>query len=147
MLSSQDIQQLLPQAYPFVMLDRVIEIEYGKRLIAIKNLTANDWPFSDNQYPVEHFPEPMLIEAAAQAALVLYKVSMEEKDSAGAMRFFLGKVKAEFLRPVNCGDQVTITARATKVIQSGGYSDVDISVEGQSVASVEFVLGVGRTRS
>lgn len=147
MLSSQDIQQLLPQAYPFVMLDRVIEIEHGKHLIAIKNLTANDWPFSDNQSPVEHFPEPMLIEAAAQAALVLYRVSMEEKPSTGAPRFFLGKVKAEFLRPVHCGDQVTITARATKVIQSGGYSDVDLTVEGEPVASIGFVLGVERNRN
>lgn len=139
MLSSQQVQDLLPQAYPFVMIDRVVELQEGKSLTAIKNLTAGDWPFCDEQYPVKYFPETLLIEAAAQAALLLYRASMGNEGE--GRKFFLGKVKAEFLRPVNCGEQLRIVARATKVLSSGGYSDVEMSVGEDPVGNVGFVLG------
>ena len=69
-LTHQELRKILPQAHPFMMIDRVVDIKKGKSLTAIKNITANEWPFLSN---LNHFPETLLIEAATQAALVLYK--------------------------------------------------------------------------
>ncbi len=73
MLDYNDLKRILPQAYPFLMLDRVVEYTEGQSLIAIKNITANEWFFQeaeDDPNETKHFPETLLIEAAAQAALV-----------------------------------------------------------------------------
>ncbi len=73
MLTHNDLKQILPQAYPFLMIDRVEEYIEGKSLIAIKNITADEWFFQNHEDPLnttQHFPETLLIEAAAQAALV-----------------------------------------------------------------------------
>ena len=76
MLDHNDLKKILPQAYPFLMLDRVLEYTEHKHLTAIKNITADEWFFQDtdedsNQTKTKHLPETLLIEAAAQAALVL----------------------------------------------------------------------------
>lgn len=74
MLDHNALKQILPQAHPFLMLDRVLEYTKGQSLIAIKNITANEWFFQeaeDDPNEIQYFPETLLIEAAAQAALVL----------------------------------------------------------------------------
>ena len=75
MLTLDDLKHILPQAYPFLMIDRVEQYIEGKSLTTIKNITANEWFFQNDEdpfHPTKHFPETLLIEAAAQAALVLF---------------------------------------------------------------------------
>lgn len=67
-LNSNQIVQILPQSYPFLMIDRVVDFRKGESLTAIKNITGNEWFFDDQSCRSEVFPETLLIEAAAQAA-------------------------------------------------------------------------------
>ena len=70
-LTQDDLTRILPQAYPFLMIDKVIEIKKGKSLVAVKNITGNEWIFQNQYFQLDHLPEPFVIEAAAQAALLL----------------------------------------------------------------------------
>jgi len=70
MLDYEQLKKILPQAYPFLLIDRVENIQPGQSLTATKNITANEWPFTEGRERVQHYPETLLIEAAAQAALV-----------------------------------------------------------------------------
>ena len=72
MIDHQTIKKILPQAYPFLLIDRVEEFKAGESLVAIKNITANEWPFEQDDRDQVYFPPTLLIEAAAQAALVLW---------------------------------------------------------------------------
>ncbi|MBI3616986.1 MAG: hypothetical protein HY210_02055 [Candidatus Omnitrophica bacterium] len=67
-LNSNQIAQILPQAYPFLMIDRVADFREGESLTAIKNITGNEWVFEGQSCQTGAFPETLLIEAAAQAA-------------------------------------------------------------------------------
>lgn len=70
MINYSQLKMILPQAYPFLLIDHVESYRPGESLVAIKNITANEWPFSQSPKRLEHYPETLLIEAAAQAALV-----------------------------------------------------------------------------
>lgn len=146
-LEYNQLQEILPHAYPFVLLDRVIDFKAGEYLTAIKNITANDCSGGDCSAD-EHgaaFPEVFLIEAAAQAALVLYRASRPEERSDSL--FVLGKAKAEFNEAVTVGDQVALKVSAGRVLSGGGYSDVNVSVGEKPVAEIQVFyacLPVGR---
>ena len=102
MLNYEQLKGILPHAYPFLLIDRVEEYKEGEHLTAIKNITSTEWCFGasglDGPSPggapnSPIFPETLLIEAAAQAALVLYHVS-KVKDGQRP-RYFLGRVNAD----------------------------------------------------
>lgn len=133
MLNSEQLREILPHSYPFLLLDQVENIEPGHSLTAIKNITANEWPFTSGLERSSHYPETLLIEAAAQAALVLYRANAPAGPAKPA---FIGKVKAEFFSQVAVGDQVSLNVRSSRVIGTGGYSDVEISVGEDKKAEV-----------
>ena len=139
MIGTKELTEILPQAYPFLFIDRITEFEKDKKLIAIKNITANEWNTIGHNGSA-HFPETLMIEAASQAALALHQLS---KIKPGEKRplYILGKVTAEFLQSVAIGDQLVIEARA-KMLEAGGYSDVTISVGDLKVAQVEIIYSV-----
>ena len=141
MIGTKELLEILPQAYPFLFIDRITEFEKDKKLVAIKNITANEWNaigHDDSAY----FPETLIIEAASQAALALYQLSKIKPGEKRPM-YILGKVTAEFLQSVAIGDQLVIEARA-KMLEAGGYSDVTISVGDLKVAQVEIIYSVKR---
>ena len=72
-LNSNQIAKILPQSYPFLMIDRVVDFKKGESLTAIKNITGNEWFFDDQSCKTGVFPETLLIEAAAQAAILFYR--------------------------------------------------------------------------
>ena len=72
-LDSNQIARILPQSYPFLMIDRVTAFQKGESLTAIKNITGNEWVFDGQSCPTGVFPETLLIEAAAQAAILFYR--------------------------------------------------------------------------
>ena len=80
MLDNNQLKKILPHAYPFVLLDRVERYIPGQSLVAIKKITANEWQFLESPERLEHYPETLLIEAAAQAALVLYGIGGQTSD-------------------------------------------------------------------
>jgi 3-hydroxyacyl-[acyl-carrier-protein] dehydratase len=105
-LESMDIMSLIPHRYPFLLIDRVIEIERKKRLVAIKNVTINEPYFVGHfpSYPI--MPGVLVVEAMAQAGSVLLLTEIPDRDS--KLVFFTGIERAKFRRPVVPGDQLRI---------------------------------------
>jgi 3-hydroxyacyl-[acyl-carrier-protein] dehydratase len=138
-----DIQQILtklPHRYPFLLVDRVLEIERGQRIRALKNVTINE-PFFVGHFPVRPvMPGVLILEALAQAAALL----SIDGSAQGAIRedevvYFVGIDNARFKRPVGPGDQLILEADIDR-IKSGIYRfRTRASVEGQVVAEAELM--------
>ncbi|MCK5015015.1 MAG: 3-hydroxyacyl-[acyl-carrier-protein] dehydratase FabZ [Candidatus Omnitrophica bacterium] len=142
-LDQKQIAEILPQAYPFIMIDRVIEFEKDKSLVAVKNITGNEWVFQGQADKTDVFPETLVIEAALQAALVLYHLN-KIKEGEKRPKYVLGKIKADFDGAVLIGDQIEIKAYANKVLDTGGYSDIDVKKNGKPIVRVEIIYSVIR---
>jgi 3-hydroxyacyl-[acyl-carrier-protein] dehydratase len=105
-LDIQDILGLLPHRYPFLLIDRVVEFERGKRLVALKNVTMNE-PFFQGHFPgYPIMPGVLVIEAMAQAGAIIMMSEMPDRETKLAV--FTGIDKAKFRRQVTPGDQLRI---------------------------------------
>lgn len=110
LLDVQEIKEYLPQRYPFLLVDRVVEMELGKSIVAYKNVTANE-PFFQGHFPHEPImPGVLIIEALAQAAGVLGFKSQEKKPKDGYLYYFVGADNIRLRRPVVPGDQLRLEA-------------------------------------
>lgn len=105
-LDIQEILGLLPHRYPFLLIDRIIEFERTKRLVAIKNVTINE-PFFQGHFP-DHpiMPGVLVVEAMAQAGGIIMMYELEDRLS--KLVVFTGIERAKFRRPVTPGDQLRI---------------------------------------
>ena len=102
----QEILGLLPHRYPFLLIDRVVEFERGKRLVAIKNVNMNE-PFFQGHFPgYPLMPGVLMIEAMAQAGAIIMLSEIPDREKKLAV--FTGIEKAKFRRPVTPGDQLRI---------------------------------------
>ncbi len=107
-LEIEDIKRMLPHRYPFLLLDRVLELEEGKRCKALKNVTGNE-PFFEGHFPGNPvMPGVLIVEAMAQACGIA--AFALETDVANKWLLFAGIDKARFKRPVVPGDQLMIEA-------------------------------------
>ena len=103
-----EIQDYLPHRYPFLFVDRVIELEPHKRIVAIKNVTINE-PIFAGHFPVTPvFPGVLIVEALAQAAGLLAFKSRERSASEGSIYYLAGTDKTKFKRSVVPGDQLRL---------------------------------------
>jgi len=113
-MSVMDIKTVLerlPHRYPFLLVDRVLECEAGKRILALKNVTINE-PFFPGHFPHHPImPGVMLIEAMAQAAAILAFESSKLRPDDKSVVYFLGIDEARFKSPVVPGDQLMLEAR------------------------------------
>ncbi len=107
-MNIEEVLQYLPHRYPFLLVDRVLECEPMKRLLAIKNVTMNE------EYFVGHFPNHpvmpgvLVIEALAQSAAILAFKSLDRKPDDKSVVYFVGIDRARFKRPVFPGDQLLL---------------------------------------
>ena len=111
-MTIEEIQQYLPHRYPFLLIDRVVAFEKGKRIVALKNVTVNE-PFFPGHFP--HFavmPGVLIVEAMAQAAAVLSLRSIGHKNDGKWVYYFVGIDGARVKKPVSPGDTLTITVDA-----------------------------------
>ncbi len=112
-MSAMDIHQILqhlPHRYPFLLVDRVLEIVKGERITALKNVTINE-PFFPGHYPHHPvMPGVLVIEALAQSAAILSFQSLGDKPDSKSVYYFLGIDHARFKRPVVPGDQLILEA-------------------------------------
>ena len=135
------IQTVLPHRYPILLVDRVLELEPGKRIVAMKNVTANE-PFFEGHFPGHPVvPGVLLVEGLAQAAGILLMHDVEDRDS--KLLYFSGIDRARFRRPVVPGDQVIyevelLRARAT-FAKLQGRALVDGQVATEAVCSSSMV--------
>lgn len=112
-MNSHDIYkilELLPHRYPFLLIDKVLDYEIDVSLTALKNVTINE-PFFQGHFPGRPImPGVLILEAMAQASAVLFYESLGDSRPAGSIIYlFVGVDKARFKRPVEPGDQITIT--------------------------------------
>jgi 3-hydroxyacyl-[acyl-carrier-protein] dehydratase len=108
MMNIEEIKRILPHRYPFLLIDRIDAFESGKRIVAIKNVTANE-PFFQGHFP--HYPVMpgvLIIEAMAQAAGVLGLMSAGLESDRSSIYYFAGIDKARFKRPVVPGDTLRL---------------------------------------
>ena len=104
-----EILQHLPHRYPFLLIDRVIEYEVGKHLVAIKNVSFNE-PFFQGHFPIRPvMPGVLVIEAMAQATGVLSFKTAQVRPDDGSLYYLVGVDKARFKHPVEPGDQLVIS--------------------------------------
>ena len=135
MLDYQQLKEILPQAYPFLLIDRVEEYKEGERLVAVKNITCNEWTSGGGETPA--FPEVLLIEAAAQAALVLYHLS-KIKDGPRP-RYVLGRAEGEFENQVFVGNKLIIETFASKMLDKLGYMDIHMVSNNIPIAKIKIM--------
>lgn len=143
-LDYKQLREILPQDYPFLLIDKVIDYEKGKSLTAIKNITGNEWAIGENNSELSIFPETLLIEAAAQAALVIYHVS-KIQNVGKKPKYILGKVKCEFERQAYIGDQLRIEVIPTKMLNIGGYTDIRLYINHLLIGKIEIIYSVERS--
>jgi 3-hydroxyacyl-[acyl-carrier-protein] dehydratase len=105
-LETIDIMSILPHRYPFLLIDRVIEMERKVRLVAIKNVTANEPQFTGHWPENPIMPGVLTVEAMAQAGAVLLLSELEDREN--KLVLFTGIDEAKFRRPVTPGDQMRI---------------------------------------
>jgi 3-hydroxyacyl-[acyl-carrier-protein] dehydratase len=105
-LDIQEIQRILPHRYPFLLIDRVIDMTRRERIVAIKNVTINE-PFFQGHFPnLPIMPGVLIVEAIAQAGGALLLTEVEDRDQ--KLMVFTGIERARFRRPVTPGDQLRI---------------------------------------
>ena len=110
MMDIQEILKRLPHRYPFLLVDRVLELEKGKRILALKNVTMNE-PFFAGHFPNRPvMPGVMMLEALAQAAAILAFDDMGVRPDDDTVFYFVGIDNARFKRPVVPGDQLMLHA-------------------------------------
>ncbi len=137
-LDVRRVLDLLPHRYPFVMIDRVVELA-AESLTAIKNVTINE-PFFQGHYPGNPvMPGVLQVEAMAQAAgiLLLRRTTMEGKTA-----LFMSCDKVKWRKPVRPGDQLSISVKLTKIRGSIACAEGECSVGGQVVSSADLMFAV-----
>jgi 3-hydroxyacyl-[acyl-carrier-protein] dehydratase len=136
----EQIQRLLPHRYPFLLVDRVIEIEPGKSIAAIKNVTINE-PFFQGHFPGHPvMPGVLIVEAMAQTAGLLTQVTSQLEGHDGSPLFYLVKVdNARFTAVVAPGDQLRLEVSLKRLIRSMGLFEARALVDGKVVASCELM--------
>jgi beta-hydroxyacyl-ACP dehydratase FabZ len=122
MLGINEIMKLLPHRYPMLLVDRILEYEDGKRIVGLKNVTANEQFFQGHFPGAPVMPGVLIVEAMAQCGAVLFLRTMEDRDR--KLFLFGGVDKARFRRPVVPGDQLimeidVLQARASSVKLKG----------------------------
>lgn len=137
-MKAEQILGLLPHRYPFLLIDRVLELS-EERVLALKNCTINE-PFFQGHFPgVPVMPGVLQIEALAQAAGILSFQTMGRKSDSGSVYYFVGIDNARFKRPVVPGDQLQLEVEITRVARSIWKYQGRASVEGQTSAEAELM--------
>jgi 3-hydroxyacyl-[acyl-carrier-protein] dehydratase len=137
-----DIQQILeylPHRYPFLLVDRVLEIDPGRSIHACKNLTINEpfFPGHFRHYPV--MPGVLILESLAQAAGILSFVSTGQKPDDGSVFYFVGVDAARFKRPVVPGDQLHLHVEILKHMRGVWKYKAVARVDGELAAEAELM--------
>ena len=137
-----DIHQILehlPHRYPFVLVDRVLEIETGKKIKAVKNVSINE-PFFPGHFPHHPvMPGVLIVEALAQAAAILSFKTGNFMPSDDSVYYFAGIDKARFKKPVSPGDQLILEVSIDRILKGIWKYNCSASVDGKLVAEADIM--------
>ncbi len=143
MILFEEIRSLLPQKYPFLFIDRVVELEEGKKIVCVKNVSGNEPVF------VGHFPDfaimpgVLIIEAMAQASIILFRKSLPTQQNDKNTVFLLASINnARFTKPVFPGDQLFVEIIVEKIVSKGAIVQATVKVEEKTVAKASLTFGI-----
>ena len=142
-LDFEQIKQIIPQRFPFLMLDRVIGAEPGVRVVGIKTLSGNEW-FYQGHFPKRAVtPGAMIGEAVAQTGIVFFHF---QQPGIQDVTYLLGSIKMRFLHPVWPGDQLRIEVTPIRLMRDAGLLAGTVMVDERIVAKGEFALSAKPNR-
>jgi beta-hydroxyacyl-ACP dehydratase FabZ len=137
MLTIHEIMKILPHRYPMLLVDRVLEIEEGKRIVAIKNVTANEQFFQGHFPGAPVMPGVLIIEAMAQCCAILFLRDLPDRDS--KLFLFGGVDKARFRKPVVPGDQLRLECELLQKRSNSLKMHGTATVDGEMVADAQML--------
>ena len=137
----RQIQEVLPHRYPFLLVDRILELEVGKRAVGVKNVTINEAFFSGHFPGNPIMPGVLIVEAMAQVGGILLLASTGNE---GKIALFVGIDKVRFRRPVVPGDQLVTEVTILKQLGHMGQVAVVGRVNGEVVAEGEYLFALRR---
>jgi len=139
-LDSVAIQKILPHRFPFLLVDRVVELEVGKRAVGLKNVTINEHFFQGHfpQYPV--MPGVLIVEALAQTGGIALGTMDEYK---GRIAFFAGIDNVRFKRQVKPGDTLRLEVELTQLRRSIGTASALATVDGEVACKGDIMFALG----
>jgi 3-hydroxyacyl-[acyl-carrier-protein] dehydratase len=140
-LGFEEVRRLLPQSHPFLMIDKVTELEAGKRVVAWKMVTGNEGFFAGHFPGMAIMPAALILEALAQATIVLVRRSAEQAGGPppeDGKVFLFGSVHARMHRPVFPGDALKLEVRLLKAFADGGAAEGVASVDGAPATQAEM---------
>ncbi|KEA64367.1 3-hydroxyacyl-[acyl-carrier-protein] dehydratase, FabZ form [Marinobacterium lacunae] len=135
----KEIREYLPHRYPFLLVDRVVDLKPGESIVAYKNVTVNE-PFFNGHFP-DHpvMPGVLIIEAMAQAAGILGFKTMDKTPQDGSIYYFVGADNVRFKRPVVPGDRLQLEAKVVSERRGIWKFEVNSSVDGETVSSATIL--------
>jgi len=138
-LKIEEIQQYLPHRYPFLLIDRVVELDLGKYIKAYKNVTTNEAFFKGHFPGKQVMPGVLILEAMAQASGILGFKTMNKKPEDGSIYYFVGADSLRFKRPAVPGDQIILESFVITEKKGIWKFDCKASVEGDLVAEATIL--------
>jgi len=141
-MTIEEIREYLPHRFPFLLIDRVLSFEKDRRIVALKNVTANE-PFFPGHFP--HYavmPGVLIVEAMAQAAAVLSLKSIGHKNDGKWVYYFVGIDGARFKKPVTPGDQLILEVDAGRNARGMAKFTAVAKVAGVVVAEAELLCAL-----
>jgi 3-hydroxyacyl-[acyl-carrier-protein] dehydratase len=139
-LDFEGVKRLLPQSYPFIFIDRVLEFEPRRRIVCLKNVTGNEAFFAGHFPEIAIMPGALMGEGIAQASIILFRLSEEGSREAGGRIFLVGTTRTRFIQPVFPGDSLRITVEVLKLFSKTAMVKGIAEVDGRTVVKSTVTL-------
>lgn len=142
MMENREMQKILPHRYPFLLVDRIIHLEPGKKGVGLKNLTGDEWFFQGHHF----FPPVLILESLAQVGgIVLAAKAKEENPQARFMGLFAGVSDFQFFRCAVLGEQVTLRVELTQSLANVYRFAAEALVKDEKIAGGQIMLSFSPT--
>ncbi|WLV26055.1 3-hydroxyacyl-ACP dehydratase FabZ [Aciduricibacillus chroicocephali] len=139
MVEIEEIKQIIPHRYPFLLVDKVLEVEEGSRVVAIKNVSINE-PFFQGHFPdYPVMPGVLIVEAMAQVGAI---AMLGKEENKGKIGFLAGVDKCRFKRQVKPGDQLKLEVEITRLKGAIGKGKGRATVDGEVACEAEIMFAI-----
>ena len=140
MLNIEQIKEIIPHRYPFLLVDKILEVDEGKRAVGIKNVSANEEFFNGHFPDYAVMPGVLIVEALAQVGAVAV---LKKEENRGRLAFFACIYNCRFKKQVRPGDQLRLEVEMTRVRGPIGKGKAIATVDGEIACEAEITFAIG----